>query len=339
MKLGIIKTDDNLHLKYVKACIDLNIEYEIIDFFANDWVELINNSGCDGFLLRPNVKKQYFKDAFDERVFFLNKILGKKIYPSYDEIFIYENKHNMALWLNIHNIKHAKTHIFYNKKEALYFINGAEFPIVFKTKIGSAGIGVEFLKSKRRAKKLIRKVFPSYPPFSLPFINRGYSRVVKSKRFPLLRSSLRDDKQYGVVLFQEKLTNLKCEWRMIKIGDSYFGHQKIADKTGKHSGSSLVNWAKPPITLLELVKEICELGNFNSMNVDVFETESGEYYVNELQTIFGSYDNSQMYIDGKPGRYRYINNEWIFEEGYFNQNSSMNLRVKDFINILGGKNE
>ena len=47
-----------------------------------------------------------------------------------------------------------------------------------------------------------------------------------------------------------------------------------------------------------------------------------------------------MYIDGKPGRYRYFNNEWVFEEGYFNQNGSMNLRVEDFIRILKeAKNE
>lgn len=75
------------------------------------------------------------------------------------------------------------------------------------------------------------------------------------------------------------------------------------------------------------------------MNLDIFETFEGEYYVNELQTMFGSFNISQMYIDGKPGRFKYLNNEWIFEEGYFNQNASMNLRVEDFIKILREKNE
>lgn len=334
MKLGILKTDETLHLNYIKACEELNIDHEVIDLFSNDWIEQIHKSGCDGFLLRPNVRKQYFKDGFDERVFFLHKIMKKPIYPTFDEVYIYENKHNMALWLQLNDIKHPRTSIFYNKKEALKYVGTANFPLVFKTKIGSAGIGVEFLKTKRQAKKLIRKVFPMFPPFSLPIINRGYARVVKSSRCRLLRSSLRDDKQFGVVLFQEKIADIKCEWRMIKIGDSYFGHQKLAAANGKHSGSSLVGWVRPPVELLELTKHICNLGNFTSMNVDIFEDKDGNYYVNELQTLFGSYDNSQMYIDGEPGRYRNNNNKWIFEKGYFNQNESMNLRVKDFVKIL-----
>ena len=101
------------------------------------------------------------------------------------------------------------------------------------------------------------------------------------------------------------------------------------EKVEKADGSEVI-----VAELLDMAKDICDKGNFRSMDVDIFETTDGKYYVNELQTIFGSYDPSQMYIDGKPGRYRFINNEWQFEEGYFNQNYSCNLRVEDFIKYL-----
>lgn len=333
MKLGISVVNNDSHKKYVAACEHYDIDYVLINFMGDNWMNEVISANIDGMLLYPLVNTQYNKDGFDERVYFLEKLLKIPTYPSFNELYIYENKTTMAFWLMANNIPHAETHLFFNKEEAKKFVDSAKYPLVFKTKIGSAGIGVKFIKNKRQAKRLIRKMFPLRKYYFVPMINTGFTRVLRSKRNPLKIAPLINDKQFGFVMFQEKIQDIKWEWRLIKIGDSYFGHQKLEYK-GKHSGSSRVGWAKPPEVLLNLIKNICEIGEFNSMNVDVFETKDGKFYVNELQTIFGSYDNSQMYIDGKPGRYRYINNEWVFEEGYFNQNGSMNLRVEDFIRIL-----
>ena len=35
------------------------------------------------------------------------------------------------------------------------------------------------------------------------------------------------------------------------------------------------------------------------MDVDIFETKNHEHFINELQASFGSYADSQMYIDSK----------------------------------------
>lgn len=328
MKLGILKDFKDGYLYYKKACEDLGVDFEIIDYYSNDWIEKINFSNCDGFLVRPNYSKQVWKTLDDERLFFIEKVLKKKIYPSYLECFIYENKKNMNYWLEINGIKHPKTFIFYKKEEAISFFEKATYPLVFKPNIGSAGTGIVFLKNKNQAIRLANKIFTKFK-----FINFGYTKWVKSKyglSYPQL-----DDKQYNFMIIQEKI-EVKHEWRMIKIGESYFGHQKL-EKNGLHSGSGRVGWVDPPKELLELTKYICEIGDFNSMDIDIFEDKAGEFYVNELQTIFGSYNPSQMYINGKPGRYKNINGEWVFEEGYFNQNYSCNLRVEDFIKQLEEK--
>ena len=90
----------------------------------------------------------------------------------------------------------------------------------------------------------------------------------------------------------------------------------------------------PPKHLFDLLRDICQKGNFNSMAMDIFETIDGQFYINELQSMFGSYNNSQMYINGKPGRYTYKEGQYIFEEGYFNIFGSCLLRVEHFISIL-----
>ena len=74
------------------------------------------------------------------------------------------------------------------------------------------------------------------------------------------------------------------------------------------------------------------------MAMDVFESIDGQFYINELQSMFGSYKNSQMYINGKPGRYIYKEGQYIFEEGYFNIYGSCLLRVENFISILRQNN-
>jgi len=68
------------------------------------------------------------------------------------------------------------------------------------------------------------------------------------------------------------------------------------------------------------------------MCFDIFEESDGNLLVNELQTWFGSYNPSQMYIDGIPGRYITHDDVWRFERGLFNIRGSITLRIVDAIN-------
>lgn len=329
MKLGILNEFIGEEKNYVNACKDLNVEYELIDIISNNWIENIKESKCDGFLVRPSYAKDVWKRMYDERLYFINFVLKKPIYPDYYATLIYENKKNMAYFLAANDLPMAKTWVFYDKKEAMSFLSSYEdYPLVFKPNIGSAALGIKFV-SKSEAISLVNRIFTKYR-----FINFGYTKWVKTKygiSYPMM-----DDKQYNFTIFQENI-NVKVEWRIIRIGESYFGHQKLA-KGKFHSGSGNVGWVRPPEELLDLVKNITDKNGFGSMDIDIFEDVNGNYYINELQTIFGSYDNSQMYIDGKPGRFLNKKGNWVFEEGYFNQNGSCNLRVLDFIEKMETSN-
>lgn len=331
MKLGIFTSFSGQHLDYIKACIKYHIDYEIVDILSSQWIDNVMNAEVDGFLCSSTCDFQERKTILDERYYFTSHILSKKIYPSYLSLFLHENKRNMATWLKINNIPHVPTHVFLNKNDANKFIENADFPIVSKANIGAGASKVIILKSKSQSKRLINSIFPKIP--LLPFFNIGkiYSRKVKyNLSIPDLAST-----QKNFVIFQD-FFKIKHEWRIIKIGNSYFGHKKLL-KGDYASGSGLVGWEQPPISLLNMVRQICELGHFRSMDVDIFETENGSYYVNELQTLFGSYSNYQMKINNIPGRYIYDDGEFVFEEGEFNTNGSMDLRVQDFVSQLKKK--
>jgi len=73
--------------------------------------------------------------------------------------------------------------------------------------------------------------------------------------------------------------------------------------------------------------------NFSTASIDVFEKDDG-YLVNEVQTYFGQPLPYLMKVNGKIGRYQYIDDQWIFEEGDFNSNHSCDLRLKHALKLL-----
>ncbi len=329
MKLGIFTSFDKYTKNYIRSCEELGVDFELIDIIAPNWLTSINKSNCDGFLCRPPSKFFERKSMFDERLYILNKILKKPIYPSYDELFIYENKRLMSYWLDLYNFPKADTYVFYRKRDFKKFIEEYEdFPIVIKSNTGSTSKGVRIVKTKRAANKIANRAFGLFEPK----LARGYTSITTGKIISLPSWGSRE-KHF---VLAQKFEKIKWEWRVIKIDESYFSHKKLL--VGDFaSGSLKKEYGKAPDELFFLVKDICDKGNFCSMDVDIFETEDGRFLINELQSLFGQYSEDILYIDGVPGRMVFKDNKFVFEEGHFNQHKSYKLRVEHFIKILESK--
>jgi len=328
MKLGILTSFDSSYKEYIKSCEDLNINYEVIDFTSDFWLEKIKRSGCDGYLARPPCEKQEHNSIYMERLYFMHSILQVPIYPSYASLFLYENKRVTGDWLEHYGFPHLKSHVFQTKEEAVSFIDKSTFPLVFKTNIGSSASGVDIVKNRKEALKWINRAFGRFSPY--------YKYRFYKSRF-LIKLPDNMIVQNHFVLIQ-KYVEIKWEWRLIRIGESYFGYKKLL-KDGFASGSKLVGLGTPPDELLYMIKSISEKQGFRNTSVDFLETTDGDFFVNEVHALFGSIlqdksDESELYVEGKPGRFIFKNGKFIFEEGLFNQNRSYLLRVKDFVNQL-----
>lgn len=328
MKLGIL-TGYNDWKSYISACKELGVDYEVVDILSSGWMENLKNTDVDGFLCRPSAGFQEHKTICDERLYFIKEYFKKPMYPNFDSLYIYENKRNMAAFLDFYGFPHVDTKVFMNKKEALEYVGQAHYPIVQKANIGASGSAVTIISSQRQAKKVVRKLFG----FRKGMFAWGLSPVRYKWGIPFKLTGFAQ-KHYMIV---QPFYKIKWEWRMLKIGNSYFGHQKLL-KGEKASGSGLVGWVEPPQKLLYMVKDICDKGGFDVMDVDIFETLEGEYFVNEIQAIFGSRSPYQMKVDGKPGRFVYSDEKgFVFEEGEFNRLNSKLLFVEDFVNKLNAQ--
>ena len=311
-KLGIIKEFTHYHKHYIAACRELNVSYEVIDMSGSDWLASIKRCNCDAFLVWPSALSIVHKQMYDERLKAI-KEMGKVMYPSYDEIWIWESKRRMHLWLASNDVPCPKTWIFYSPDQAIEFLKEAHYPLIYKPDFGDCARGIQVFEKKEDAINFAKKIF-----------EKG-----------LKLGPVGNCREWGTILLQEYLTNVQ-EWRMVRLGDDYFGYEKV--KKGYFaSGSGIYRHGRPSDELLNFTKKVCNKGKFDSMNLDVFLLTDGRIVVNELQTVFGASHPAEFcVIDGKAGKMVDSKNigRWEFVEGRFCDNHFCNLRVNRLLKIL-----
>jgi len=339
------QTDHELWLQACDKRSDI-IDYETVHLPRTDWFERISDRPVDCFLTKPPAFTAPFKQLYDERVWIIHSILKGFVYPSFEEIMIYENKRLLAYWLKSRRVPHPQTKIFYFKEEAEEFLNHTDMPLVAKMNIGASGSGVTILNNKRQAINYIHLTFSGKgakkrwgPNFRLGGIIKRGSKYLRhpneiQKKIKSY-AERREDRQKDFVIFQEFIPH-EHEWRCVRIGDSFFAHKKIV-KRKKASGSLIKSYENPPLSLLDHVKEITDKGRFYSQSVDIFDTGDRGYLVNEMQCFFGQSDPYQMLVDGKPGRYLKKDAAWLFEEGMFNTHQCYDLRLAHVLDLLSQK--
>ncbi|MFO8008366.1 MAG: hypothetical protein R6V05_11605 [Candidatus Brocadiia bacterium] len=314
VRLGIIEDLMMKHGRYEAACRELGVPYELVDISGGDWKEAIEACGCDAFLVWPSHVHTVSKMMFDERLRFLTHEMGRIVFPDYQALWLYESKRRIAEWFALNDVPQPETRVFFDRRRAEQFLDGARYPLVFKTDIASSALGVRILRDRRRAARLVRRCF--------------------GKGFLARRHDARD-RQWGYILLQQYVPNA-TEWRTARIGDSFFANRKV--QQGEfHSGSREVHYVRPPDRLLDFCRQVSEKGPFASINVDVLETEDGRYLANEIHPVWGSAQADMTIVDGRPGRFVYGEGDgkWSFEPGSFCRNVLCNLRVRTLLEKLG----
>jgi glutathione synthase/RimK-type ligase-like ATP-grasp enzyme len=347
-RFAILKNENpDEHLEWLKACRESThvIDVEVIDLSQDGWLERVKKSDCDCYLTRPPGAVGYFKQMYDERLYIIHAIMKKKIYPTFEEVLIYENKRMLAYWLEANQIPHAHTHVFYDRDEVDRFRETCSFPLVAKTAIGAAGSGIQILRSDAELKKYAARAFSQRGIARkwLPNLRKGKLRERARRRFtdiPAFLDYLKQRRRQGTidpqrwhVILQEYIDVVE-EWRTVRIGDSFFAHKK--QRRGDiFSGGGGIDWDGPSSEILDFMKMVTDKRGFLCQAIDIFVDREQRLYTNELQCFFGFiHPEHQMIIDGIGGRYVRLGGEWRFEPGTFNRNNSYDLRVAHVVQLL-----
>lgn len=332
MRIGVIITPERKREKIEKSLNELGVDYEFINLLSDDWDRKFQQD-YDGFLIYPPSFPSSWKSIFLKRLVLLEDILKNRSLPSLNSIMIYESKVSMHDFLKLNDLPHIDSHSFFNYQKALRYGENCRLPVVVKEDGGSGAIGVKVINNRRQLIRLIRKSFLINNKIRKYNGIKSIKQAIKNKLYPY-KLFIDSGKQYlpksdddFAMIHIQSYIKIKCEWRIIRIGDNFFGHKKLEDKKGFHSGSLNKGWGHVNFNLLDLVKKWSDSLCLESMCFDVFEDYEGNYYINELQVMFGTSTNYQLKVDGQPGRYLY-DGEWVFEKGDFARNGCNNLRVE-----------
>ncbi len=327
---------------WMAACKRLNIEAEIIDLCSAYSLDQISKGGFDLCLLKPPGDHEVYKTIYDEKLYHIRNILQIPCFPSFFECFIYENKKSLAAFLQAVNLPHPQTWVLGHKEEAYEFIGKTKYPIVAKTSIGAAGSGVLIIRDKKQAKKYLNKAFGGSGIRKRvgPNPHKGNIKTWTGKAIVDPKYFLSKLKQYrrtyyetqrSYVIFQEYVEH-DYEWRIIKVGDSYFGYKKY--KVGdKASGTDKLGFENPPLELLNFTHQVAEKYKINTAAFD-YLTNNDNFYINEIQTYFGHSEEHILEVNGKPGRYVFNDDNWVFEEAPSDFDTIYDLRVQTAVELL-----
>src|SRR6218665_2246348 len=263
MKLAIHKSGWGFSPEWIAYCEKNAIPYKIVNCYDSDIIAQLED--CDVLLWH-----HHHSDAKD--VLFANGLLfaleqaGKKVFPEFNSNWHFDDKVGQKYLLEAIAAPMAKTWVFYEKKEALAWVEKTTFPKVFKLRGGAGSTNVKLIRTKSQAQAMVRKAFgkgfPAYDKWndlkeqylrftqgSLQWIDAAKSirRVFVSTRFAKTVGN-----QKGYVYFQEFIPNNDSDIRVITIGAKAFAIKRMTRPNDfRASGGGVIKFEK------ELIDERC----------------------------------------------------------------------------------
>ncbi|EPR7483567.1 ATP-grasp domain-containing protein [Vibrio alginolyticus] len=280
--------------KYERFCKNNNIDYDYYNILSSDWIK--DAKKFDLIVWHTDSTPSLQKIALD-KIYVIERKLNIKCYPSFDEIWSYEEKVNCSYMYEIYDLPKIKTFLSHDKDEILSYIESAKYPLISKINTGSSSYGVQKINNKREAEKLVGKVF-------------GYKGG--KTYFPY-------SNQKDYVYFQEFVQSAGYDLRIIVIGDKLFGYYRYPkDNDFKASGSGIYEKKEIPKLALDLAYRVKNCFGSTMLATDFLYNQSkNEFQIIESSIFIGIDSCEQLAIDGVPGYYLKKGSEYEFVQGKY----------------------
>lgn len=294
-RIGLVKDLDRVPrwTKYRRFLETNGIPHEIYDLHAHDWIE--KAAPLDAVI---NVVSNDLDRLEETRVkyHFLERTLGKRCYPSADQVLLYENKSLEAFIAEGCGLPFAKTYISHSREDALATIEAAPYPLVSKIDHSSGSLGVELVPDVRGASRIVRQAF---------------SRAGRKVHVPWRR-------QKGYVYFQEFVPNDGFDIRVILVGDRAFGYYRRVPKGDfRASGMNTVERRGLPEEAIRVALEVQRHVDSPQLVVDMVHGLDGRFVIVEYSIICLMDRPEDLQVDGVAGVYVIGGGEIRFEKGRY----------------------
>lgn len=263
MKLAIHKSSWGFSPEWIKYCDQNSIPYKIVDCYSSDIIQQV--ADCDVLFWH-----HHHSDAkdflFAKGVLFALEQSGKKVFPDFNSGWHFDDKVGQKYLLEAIEAPIVPTTIFYDKKDALQYLDRTTYPKVFKLRGGAGSANVKLIRSKSQGRSMVNRAFgrgfPAYDKWNdlkemyLRFTqgNLTWLAMAKSLRrlFVSTRFATTAGNQKGYIYFQEFIPNNDSDIRVITIGDKAFAIKRMTRPNDfRASGGGVIKFER------ELIDERC----------------------------------------------------------------------------------
>lgn len=316
MKIAIHNRPGSFSDRWVAYCKKNSIDYIIVNCYDSDIINQLKEIA--GLMWHWN-HGDYREHQFARQLIYSLQIIGIKVFPDFNTCWHYDDKVGQKYLLESIGAPLVPSYVFYNKEDAITWINTSRFPVVFKLRGGAGSLNVKLVKNRIAAIKLTCQAF-----------GRGFSLVDKYSGLKQRFWVLRRDKnmksvihvlkgivglfwqksstnllptQKGYVYFQKFIPHNKYDIRVVVIGNRSIAFRRyIRENDFRASGSGLFDHNPEIIdkNVIRLAFDISEKIKSQVMAFDIIYEEANNPLIVEISyafTMSGETNNCPGYWD------------------------------------------
>ena len=332
MKLAIHNREKGFNLRWIAYCKKHGIPYKMVNCYDNNIIEQLQD--CDA-LLWHHVHSNPSDILFAKQLLYTLEQAGVLVFPNFNTGWHFDDKVGQKYLLEKIGAPIVLTYVFYNKKEALKWVNKTIFPKVFKLRGGSGSANVKLAKTKKDGIQLVnkafRKGFRQYEPWTnLQERWRKY-KLGDTDFYDIFKGLLRFYKEpefsktigyeRGYVYFQDFIPNNDFDIRVIVIGKRAFALKRMVRKGDfRASGSGEMKFEKEEFDerCIKMALNTNKKLNAQCLAYDFVFDENNNPLIVEISFGFAveAYDNCPGYwdenLDWHEGKF--VPQDWMVED-------------------------
>ena len=261
-----IHGDNGFARRWPSVAERMGLRVKRVNAFSNSiWEDL---EGCSALLW--NVNHEAINDLeFARPVLLSAEQRGIRVFPDHRTVWHFDDKVAQKYLLEAIDAPLATTWVFFDKGEAMRFLERAEYPLVFKLRRGSGSLNVQLIRSRRDGVRVVSAMFGrGLPPFP---VGASLLRAATRAKQPgsragtiwergrraatvLMRKVTGPGRERGYVLFQRYVRDNARDIRVTVVGDRAFTFFRgVRPNDFRASGSGLLQYPDARAVQLDMV--------------------------------------------------------------------------------------
>ena len=133
------------------------LRYDVVNLHRHDWLAAV--MPYDVVLWKPRTMGVEGALHFKEKIYFLEKHVGKLVVPNFSTVWHFESKVAQSYLLALERVPTPATIASFDFRDAADELDRSQMPLVFKQGEGAGSRNVQLVRSRRKAARLLETAF------------------------------------------------------------------------------------------------------------------------------------------------------------------------------------